>query len=109
MLDGVEWNVRFAQASTPDLIDKFKAAFESYLASPDYEPYDPGRDAERFDRAISCTVTTEASPIFHFDLLPWPFQREVLQHLAAERDRHHRYRNLVVAATGTGKDSRRRV
>ena len=103
MLDGVEWNVRFAQASTPNLIDKFKAAFESYWANPDYEPYDPDRDAERFDRAVSCTVTAEASPIFHFDLQPWPFQREMLQHLEAERDRHQRYRNLVVAATGTGK------
>ena len=43
------------------------------------------------------------SPIFHFDLQPWPFQREMLQRLEAERERHHRYRNLVVAATGTGK------
>ena len=34
---------------------------------------------------------------------PWPFQREMLQRLEAERERHHRYRNLVVAATGTGK------
>ena len=55
MLDGVEWNVRLAQASTPDLIEKFKAAFESYWADPDYEPYDPARDAERFDRAVRAT------------------------------------------------------
>ncbi len=27
----------------------------------------------------------------------------MLQRLEAERERHHRYRNLVVAATGTGK------
>lgn len=103
MLDGVEWNVRFAQASTPDLVEKFKAAFESYWANPDYEPYDSERDADRFDRAIRAPVGTEASPTFHFDLQPWPFQREMLQHLDAERDRHERYRNLVVAATGTGK------
>ena len=56
MLDGVEWNVRLAQASTPDLIEKFKATFESYWADPDYEPYDPARDAERFDRAVRATV-----------------------------------------------------
>lgn len=103
MLDGVEWNVRLAQAATPDLIDKFKAAFESYWASPDYEAYDPARDAERFDRAVRTTVIAEPSPIFHFDLQPWPFQREMLQRLEAERERHHRNRNLVVAATGTGK------
>jgi len=103
MLDGVEWNVRLAQASTPDLIEKFKAAFESYWADPSYEPYDPSRDADRFDRAVRAISVTDPTPIFHFDLQPWPFQREMLQRLDAERERHHRYRNLVVAATGTGK------
>ena len=103
LLDGVEWNVRLAQASTPDLIEKFKAAFESYWADPDYEPYDSARDAERFDRAVRATVVSEPSQIFHFDLQPWPFQREMLQRLETERERHHRRRNLLVAATGTGK------
>lgn len=103
LLDGVEWNVRLAQASTPELIEKFKAAFESYWADPDYEPYEPARDADRFDRAVRATVVPEPSPIFHFDLQPWPFQREMLQRLDTERERHHRYRSLVVAATGTGK------
>jgi len=63
----------------------------------------PTRDADRFDRAVRATTAAEATPIFHFDLQPWPFQREMLQRLEAERERHHRYRNLVVAATGTGK------
>ena len=103
MLDGVEWNVRLAQASTPDLIEKFRAAFESYWENPDYEEYDPVRDAERFDLAVRPRSIGEPSPILHFDLQPWPFQREMLQRLEAERERHHRYRNLVVAATGTGK------
>ena len=103
MLDGVEWNVRLAQASTPDLIEKFRAAFESYWADPDYEAYDPARDATRFDHAIRPIATTEPTHIFHFDLQPWPFQREMLQRLEAERERHGRHRNLVVAATGTGK------
>ena len=103
MLDGVEWNVRLAEASTPNLIEKFKAAFESYWADPDYEAYDPSRDAERFDNAVRPTAVFEPSHVFHFDLQPWPFQREMLQRLQAERERHHRHRNLVVAATGTGK------
>ena len=103
LLDGVEWNVRLAQAATPELIDKFKAAFEGYWADADYEPYEPARDADRFDRAVRALVVSESSPIFHFDLQPWPFQREMLQRLETERERHHRYRNLVVAATGTGK------
>lgn len=95
--------MRLTQISAPDLIEKFKAAFESYWADPDYEPYDPARDAARFDRAVRATVVPEPSQIFQFDLQPWPFQREILQRLETERDRHHRHRNLVVAATGTGK------
>ena len=53
--------------------------------------------------ALCALRCPRALPIFHFDLQPWPFQREMLQRLEAERERHHRYRNLVVAATGTGK------
>ncbi len=37
------------------------------------------------------------------DVTPWPHQTEILEKLAAERERHHRFKNLVVAATGTGK------
>ena len=74
MLDGVEWNVRLAQASTPDLIDKFKAAFESYWQDPDYETYDPARDAQRFDVAVRSTAATAPSPIFNIDVQPWPYQ-----------------------------------
>jgi len=103
MLDGVEWNVRLAQASTPDLLDKFKAAFDSYWADPDYESYDSARDAEKFDRAINTTPQAVGTPVFHFDLHPYPFQREMLQALIVERERHGRFHNLVVAATGTGK------
>ena len=36
-------------------------------------------------------------------LRPYAYQREMLDALAAERSLHQRWRNLVVAATGTGK------
>lgn len=103
MLDGVEWNVRIAEASTPDLVEKFRAAFSTYWADPDYEAYDPALDGERFDEAVRARPDDEGVPRFHFDLQPFPFQREMLQKLAVERERHGRHRNLVVAATGTGK------
>jgi superfamily II DNA or RNA helicase len=37
------------------------------------------------------------------DVRAWPYQREILEQLSAERDLHGMYRNLVVMATGTGK------
>src|SRR5205809_5449148 len=49
MLDALKWNVRLAQASTPDLIEKFKAALKAIgwtLLDADYEPCDPAREAD---------------------------------------------------------------
>src|SRR5262249_15680057 len=40
---------------------------------------------------------------FFFDIKPYAYQEEILEKLRAERGIHGRYRNLVVAATGTGK------
>ncbi|MFM7857682.1 MAG: DEAD/DEAH box helicase family protein, partial [Flammeovirgaceae bacterium] len=34
---------------------------------------------------------------------PFPHQSDILEQLAVERSVHQRMRNLVVAATGTGK------
>ena len=37
------------------------------------------------------------------DMAPHPFQERILDALEAERSVHNRWRNLIVAATGTGK------
>ena len=38
-----------------------------------------------------------------FDIRPYPYQQEILDKLLAEREVRGIWRNLVVAATGTGK------
>jgi superfamily II DNA or RNA helicase len=104
LVDGVEWNVRLSQVGSPDILDKFSATFDTYWESPEYEPYDPHRDGARFDRAVAPEQgDTLDAPLAFFDIEPWPHQREMLEKLSVERDRHHRFKNLVVAATGTGK------
>ena len=104
LIDGVEWNVRLSEVTSPDVLNKFDATFETYWASPEYERYEPSRDAERFDRAVAPGRAGDDSfDIAFLDVRPWPHQEEMLEKLAVERERHHRYRNLVVAATGTGK------
>ena len=40
---------------------------------------------------------------FNFDITPYYYQQEILDKLKAEREVHHSFKNLVVAATGTGK------
>ena len=39
----------------------------------------------------------------YFDIKPFPFQKEILEKLDVERNVHKRFKNLIVAATGTGK------
>ena len=103
LIDGAEWNVRLSQVTSGDLLEKFDATFDTYWQSPDYELYDPGRDGNRFDRAVAADRQTLDAPLHFLDVEPWPHQREILEKLAVERERHQRFKNLVVAATGTGK------
>lgn len=106
LLDGLEWNVRLSALEQPHLLDTFAATFESYWQDPAFETYDPVRDAERFDAAartersgaVALPLTLTA-----LDVEPYGYQREILDALEAERVLHDRWRNLVVAATGTGK------
>ena len=108
MLDGVEWNVRLSAIATPPLMKKFSATFETYWNDTTYESYDPDRDRDRLDDALAEAsgrkqtdrVTLSLSGL---EVRPYPYQAEMLESLAVERVVHDRHRNLIVAATGTGK------
>jgi superfamily II DNA or RNA helicase/HKD family nuclease len=97
--EGVEWNVRISEAQTPALLEKFRATFDSYWADPSFEDYEP----DRFGKAIAATRRGAPVVFLGLDVHPFPHQIEILERLQAEREVHDRHRNLVVAATGTGK------
>ncbi|KAA9382037.1 DUF3427 domain-containing protein [Microbispora cellulosiformans] len=104
LLDGLEWNVRLSSVTTARLLDKFEATFDSYWNRPEFELYDPAVDGDRLDEALSRSKVGQQ--LFDIPaLVPHPFhhQREMLEDLDVERSVHGRYRNLLVAATGTGK------
>ena len=108
LLDGLEWNVKLAGSHTPELLAKFEATFDSYWADPAFVPYDPATDADRLREALAVasgkydrdTVTFSVSGL---QVRAYPHQQQILDQLAVEREVHDRHRNLVVAATGTGK------
>ncbi|WP_182170831.1 DUF3427 domain-containing protein [Flaviflexus equikiangi] len=106
MTDGLEWNVRLSNALTPGVLSQFRATFDSYWSNPEFVTYEPDQRDE-LDRALRRATdgdkrTLAALDMTFLDVYPRPHQALMLDHLAAERSRGH-HRNLVVAATGTGK------
>lgn len=107
LVDGLEWNVRATQIDNPVIVQRIAATFEQYWNEPEFESYDPRVDGARLQQALDDQNGPRADgddrrPVLELDVEPKPFQMEMLEALAAERQRGH-YRNLVVSPTGTGK------
>lgn len=109
LLDGLEWNVRLSRVATPHLMEKFSGTFETYWNDPSFVPYDPTTvaDRDRLDDALAAAggkVRPDTGwKLSGLDVRPYAYQQHILDALEAERELHGRHRNLVVAATGTGK------
>lgn len=103
---GHEWMVKVTAKDLPHALAKFEGAFESLWADSEFERFDADSptDRRRLREALGAARGdgTSIGPTL-FTLRPYPFQQEILDRLRAEREVHGRYRNLVVAATGTGK------
>lgn len=105
LTDGLEWNVKITTNEVSHIIDKFQKTFDSYWQSDDFEFYDDEVHREKLIVSLDkgrVTKPTDINASF-FDIKPYPFQLEILEKLEVERSVHGRTRNLVVAATGTGK------
>ena len=100
--DGMEWNVKLTNQDAPQIVSTVHATFESYWNSPDFELYDTSC-YEKLVEAINHENKPSGTAILPFDWNPFPFQKQILDELYAEREVFGSYRNLVIAATGTGK------
>ncbi|WP_415951995.1 DUF3427 domain-containing protein [Streptomyces sp. KLOTTS4A1] len=108
LLDGLEWNVRLSSVATPRVLNKFEATFDAYWSDLAFEPYDPNTDAQRLDEALRhagkpAAERPQGITMSGIEVRPHPYQRDMLERLDVERIVHDRHRNLLVAATGTGK------
>lgn len=105
LTDGLEWNLKITTKEVGHIIDKFKKTFESYWQNTEFELYEQNVHSLKLADALKqgkfskeYTFTTS-----YFDIKPFHYQSEILEKLEVERTVHDRYRNLLVAATGTGK------
>ncbi len=101
---GLEWNVKVTKKDLPETIDKIKATFESYWNANEFEYYCE-EQKERLARALKAEKYFDSNNEgnYTFDITPYSYQQEILDKLEAERTVRGYFRNLVVAATGTGK------
>ena len=101
--DGVEWNVKISEKESLDIIKKFQVTFDSYWNDETFELFDPEDEnciAKLQDELSKKTKDTRS---LNLSFRPYVFQKEILDHLSAEREIYGRYKNLIVAATGVGK------
>ncbi|MEY4320738.1 MAG: hypothetical protein RLZZ471_679 [Actinomycetota bacterium] len=103
---GSEWNVRLSQIKAPELFAKFEASFETYWESNDYRHYSTAEFGEALEEALSRQSKQNLPDTFLLPMLEVtarPHQIKMLDELEVARSVFGYSRNLVVAATGTGK------
>ncbi len=105
LTNGLEWNLKITSQEIPHIIDKSHSTFETYWASDEFERFDgQAESVDKLNMALNQQKLGNESVTAHFfDITPFHHQKDILEQLSVERSVHQRYRNLVVAATGTGK------
>ena len=101
MTSGLEWNIKLTAKDQPETLTKISATFETYWNMSVFEIYDNSQ-YEKLKVALA-PVFEGKDRKYWFDVNPYSYQQEILDNLKAEREIRGNYRNLVVAATGTGK------
>jgi len=104
LTNGLEWNVKISTKEVSHIIEKFQNTFETYWQDKDFELFEKDKHREKLRSALKKQKEYGVKIISsYFDIKPFPFQEEILEKLNAERFLHNRFKNLIVAATGTGK------
>ena len=102
--DGKEWNFKATQFELPQVIEEVRNSFETYWRDATFEDFIPGVSDERLKKALGTDLETPLLDFSALDLMrAKDYQQEILEKLDVERNVHGHFRNLVVAATGTGK------
>lgn len=108
LMGGLEWTVKFTEKGQNFLYQRARAHFETLWQDEEFQTFDPHNDTHQNE--LRAALARESGQRDYgdnvittfFDIQAKPFQQIILDQLENERA-HGRYRNLLVAATGTGK------
>lgn len=100
--DGLEWNIRVTNVENPHIIKTALATFDIYWNSPNFEDFNIGGIDKMYEELDKEKRHSNHDDIRLYKFSVLPHQKQILDKLQAIRD-NGIYRNLIVAATGTGK------
>ncbi|MFA9397634.1 MAG: DUF3427 domain-containing protein [Clostridiaceae bacterium] len=104
LTEGTEWNMKISEYTSREVIEKYKATFETYWNLNEFKNFDINNieHIKKLKKSLSQAENKEKFRVF-FDIMPYAYQQEILDKLEVERTVFNSYKNLIVAATGTGK------
>jgi superfamily II DNA or RNA helicase len=100
---GAEWNVKVTQMEQPRMIKTIINAFKASWWAEGYETFITGEDDIKLKSALGNNTEDEINYSVLKLIRPFDYQQEILERLQMEREVRNHWKNLVVAATGTGK------
>lgn len=108
LFNGREWNMKVTATSQPEVLAKIQATFENYWNSMDFQTYTSAQREKLTQELYQARFPNGSQPAAasyqsYFDITPYPYQQAILDSLKADRVIRRQFKNLVVAATGTGK------
>lgn len=105
MTSGLEWTVKLPSTELPDLFRRCEAEFSSYWENSSFVKF----TTDNFETLVAATkhekgnFTDQTTILTVFKIQPFDYQNGILENLALARESRGHFRNLVIAATGTGK------
>jgi len=107
MEKGLEWNTKVTLTDFPSVYNQCVGRFETYWHQSDFIEFrhDDEQKTDMLKKALQSENRNHDAytlPL-NIDVRPYNYQIEILESLESERELYNNYRNLIVAATGTGK------
>lgn len=104
LTSGLEWNLKISEYTSEDAINNLKRTFETYWNDDEFVLFNSNDNEQRNHLKESLEIVDKKpNTLYFFNLRPYSHQKQVLEDLKVAREVNNSYKNLVVAATGTGK------
>ncbi|MFC5648613.1 DUF3427 domain-containing protein [Paenibacillus solisilvae] len=106
LTSGLEWNLKVTEKDSYDVLKKIEATFESYWNDREFKSFLASDNEHELllKQALGRNKEKDRNNLsFQFNIMPYDYQKDILEKLEAQRMLHGRMKNLLVAATGVGK------